>query len=373
MRIDRSNKGVLSQWWWTIDRTVLYTIFALIGIGIVLVMAASPTVAESHGLDSMYFVYRQLLFLFVGICGMLIVSILPVVVIRRLAVIGFLSCVILLIAVLVFGQEIKGARRWLFIAGFSLQPSEFIKPFIAIVVAWVLARKYMVKDYPGFRIAIVLYVIVVALLLKQPDFGMTMAVSAVWGVQMFLAGIPLLFVAIIGVLGIAGIVAAYSFLPHVAKRINNFLDPQSGDNYQVERATEAIMNGGIFGRGPGQGVVKESVPDAHTDFIFAVAGEELGMAMCLVIVGVYVFLVMRIFSRIKKENNLFVMLATAGLAVQLAVQALVNMGVALSLLPNTGMTLPLISYGGSSTIAISLSLGMILAFTRKRYGVNAIK
>jgi len=369
MRIDRSNNKMISQWWWTIDRGIIGAVMALIFIGMILIMAASPSVAEHINKDNNHFIIRQAVFMVVGVTLMVLISMLPVIVIRRAAVIGFLGCILLLVLVLLFGSEIKGAKRWISLPGFSLQPSEFIKPLFAVVTAWVLARKQMVDSYPGFKIAIGLYLIIATLLIMQPDFGMTIAVTSIWGIQMFLAGLSLWLVVSLSVIGIGAIVAAYIFLPHVAKRINTFIDPKTGDNYQVDRAHDAFANGGFFGMGPGQGVVKETVPDAHTDFIFSVAGEELGTLFCLSIVFLYFFIIVRVFLKVYKENNLFLILAVSGLLVQISIQALVNMGVALALIPNTGMTLPLISYGGSSTIAISMSFGMILAFTRKRYGV----
>ena len=369
MRVDRSNNKLFSQWWWTIDRGVISAALALVFVGMILIMAASPSVAEHINKDNNHFIIRQAVFVVVGIFLMVIISMLPVIVIRRAAVLCFLGCILLLVLVLLVGSDIKGARRWISLPGFSLQPSEFIKPLFAVVTAWVLARKQMVDGYPGFRIAIALYIVIATLLILQPDFGMTVAVTSIWGVQMFLAGIPLWFVVSLSVLGIGAVVAAYMSLDHVAKRINTFIDPKTGDNYQVDRAYDAFVNGGFFGMGPGQGVVKETVPDAHTDFIFSVAGEELGTLFCLMIVSLYFFIIIRVFFKIHKESNLFIILAVSGLLVQISIQSLVNMGVALGLLPNTGMTLPLISYGGSSTIAISMSFGMILAFTRKRYGV----
>jgi cell division protein FtsW len=340
---------------------------AIVACGVVLVMAASPVVAERIGLPPFHFVNRQFAFLFLGLSSMFIFSMLPLVIVRRTAVICFLGTLLLLVAVQVFGAEVKGAKRWLFFGGFTLQPSEFVKPFFAVVTAWILARGSWEVKFPGYRISIGLYALVVFLLITQPDFGMTIAVSTVWGVQMFLAGLPLVWVIGIGVAGVGGAVSAYIFLPHVADRINTFLDPGKGDNYQVEKALEAFVNGGFFGVGPGQGVVKEVIPDSHTDFIFAVAGEEFGTLVCLLIVALFVFVVLRGFLRIYKEEDLFVVFASAGLLVQFAMQAIINMGVSLKLLPNTGMTLPLVSYGGSSTVAICITMGMILCFTRKRF------
>lgn len=368
MRLDRSNTSLLGQWWWTVDRYTLSVIATITTIGVMLLMAASPSVAEHLGLNHFHFVKRQMIFLVLGTGLIFAFSLMPLVVLRRVAVIGFFGGVILLMAVPVIGHEVKGATRWLKFGGFLLQPSEFIKPFFTVTTAWILARKTMVAGYPGFRVALLLYMVVAALLFLQPDIGMTIAISAVWGAQMFIAGLPMVWVVGIIIFGGGGLIMAYIMHPHVAHRINSFLDPGAGDNYQVGKSLEAFINGGFLGVGPGQGVIKGRVPDAHTDFIFAVAGEEYGTIACLLIVCLFLFVVIRGFMRILPETNLFVILAAAGLLIQFAMQSIINMGVALNLLPNTGMTLPFISYGGSSTLAVSIAMGMILAFTRKRYG-----
>ncbi len=368
IKFDRTDTRLISQWWRTIDRSLLGGIVMIIACGIVLVMAASPVVAERIGLPAFYFAHRQFIFLCIGMVCMFIFSLMPVVYVRRIAVLSFVGCIVLLVMVQIFGAEVKGAKRWLFLGGFTLQPSEFIKPFFAVVVAWVLARGNREAKFPGFRIALLLYGIVAFMLIMQPDFGMTIAISVIWAVQMFLAGLSVTWIVGIVVCAAIGSVCAYMFLPHVAQRIDTFFDPASGDNYQVVKSLEAFVNGGFLGVGPGEGVVKEVIPDSHTDFIFAVAGEEFGSIACLVIVALFVFVVIRGFIRIYKEEDLFIVYASAGLLIQFAMQAIINMGVSLNLLPNTGMTLPFISYGGSSTVAISITMGMILSFTRKRFG-----
>lgn len=370
MRGDRTDTSLIGNWWWTVDRHTLAAVGILISIGAILIMAASPATAERMGLDAFYFVNRQAIFLLFGIVVIFAFSIMPHIVIRRLAALGFLTSVILLIFVQMHGYEVKGAKRWLSIGGTTLQPSEFIKPFFAVVVAWVLAQRNVKAGFPGFRIAIILYFIVAGLLIVQPDFGMTIAISVVWSAQMFLAGLPILWIAILVIAGISGIAGAYIFFPHVANRIDTFFDPAKGDNYQVAKSLEAFIDGGFFGRGPGEGVLKSIIPDSHTDFIFAVAGEELGGVVALFIIAVFCFIVVRGFMRIFRETDLFVLFAASGLLIEFGMQAIINMGVALNLVPNTGMTLPFISYGGSSTVAISITIGMILAFTRKRYGMN---
>ncbi|MDX1974176.1 MAG: putative lipid II flippase FtsW [Rickettsiales bacterium] len=368
MRLDRTNTSVIGRWWWTIDRLNLFALLILIAVGSILVTAGSPPVAKRLNLPDFYFVYRHYVFLAMGIVVMMAVSMLSNVAMRRLAVIGFCASILLMALVPIIGMETKGARRWIDIAGFSIQPSEFMKPCFAIVMAWICAENQRRVDFPGYRLAIGLYVVTVLLLLVQPDFGMTLTVSTMWGIQLFLAGLPMFWVMMIGCLGIAGLFGAYHFFPHVAKRIDGFLDPSAGDNYQIARSLEAFRQGGIIGRGPGEGEVKHSLPDSHTDFIFAVAGEEFGVIFCMIIVGLFAFIVLRGIHRIWKENDLYVVLAVAGVLVQFGIQSIINMGVAVKLLPAKGMTLPFLSYGGSSVIAIALGMGFMLCLTRRRYG-----
>jgi cell division protein FtsW len=290
----------------------------------------------------------------------------------RLAVIGLGVALALTALTFLVGPEIKGARRWIALPGFQLQPSEFIKPFFAVVAAWLFAAQKMYRRVPGYLISVALYAGIAAMLIKQPDLGMAAVVTMVWFGQFFMAGLPLWLVGMMGCLGFVGLFGAYLFLPHVTSRINRFLDPAAGDSYQVDRAMEAFMNGGLMGRGPGEGIVKRTIPDAHADFIFAVAAEEFGLIACLIIVGLFAFVVMRGFSRVLQETNLFVLLAATGLLVQFGLQAIVNMASTLHLMPTKGMTLPFISYGGSSLLALAIGMGMVLALTRKRYGLEAM-
>lgn len=368
MAFDRTDTSLLARWWWTIDRVTWFALMLLLAVGAVMVTAASPPVATRLGLDPFYFVTRQQLFLLLAGGVMFGVSLLSVHQIRRLAVLFFLGTLLLMLFLPVIGFENKGAIRWIRFAGMSLQPSEFMKPCFAVVTAWMFAERHKTVGFPGFRIAFATFVLVGALLIIQPDFGMTATVTAVFGVQFFLAGLPLFWVLLFVALGIMGAGGAYQALPHVKRRIDQFLDPTSGDNYQVEKSLEAFREGGWLGTGPGEGRVKHFIPDSHTDFIFSVVGEEFGLIMSLLIIGLFAFIVLRGLLRLQKENDLFVMIAVAGILGQFALQAIINMGVAVSLLPAKGMTLPFLSYGGSSLIASALGMGMMLALTRKKYG-----
>ncbi len=368
MSFARIDQSPVARWWWTVDRWTLLALALLIGFGAVLTMAASPAVAERIGLDNMHFVRRQLALLPLAIGLMFVTSLQSPKTIRRMAVIGFLIAVALVALTFVIGIEIKGARRWINLPGLSLQPSEFVKPTFAVVTGWLLAEGKLREGFPGPLIAAFLYVILVGLLVKQPDLGMAVVISAVWFAQFFLAGLRLYWVVVGLAGGVVGLIGAYMLLPHVTSRIDRFLDPASGDSYQVDRSIEAFMNGGMWGRGPGEGTVKEFLPDAHADFVFAVAGEELGLVACIIIVLLFAFIVLRGFSRVFQENNLFVVISATGLFVQFGLQAIINMASSLHLMPTKGMTLPFLSYGGSSLLALGLGMGMALALTRRRFG-----
>lgn len=366
----RTDTSTFGRWWWTVDRWTLAALAGLIFLGVILVFAASPAVATRIGLDSFYLARHHLMMLPLAIIIVIAVSLLGPRGVRRLAAIGFLVGLLLTAATLFMGSEIKGATRWIAIAGFSLQPSEFLKPCFAVVTAWMFAAQNGEERVPGDMISIVLYGLVAGLLLLQPDLGMTFVVTVTWFAQFFLAGLPLLWVFALGIAGVAGLVGAYFTFDHVAERIDGFLDPSSGDSYQIDRSLEAFVNGGLYGRGPGEGTVKLHLPDAHSDFIFAVAGEELGLLVCLLIVGLFAFVVLRGLSRLMRENSQFVQLAATGLLVTFGLQALINMASSLHLMPTKGMTLPFISYGGSSLLALSLGMGMLLALTRRRVGLG---
>lgn len=370
--ISRTDTSVLGRWWWTVDRWMLAAMLAIAFVGIILILAASPAVAQRLHLDGFYFVRRQFALLIPAVALLLGISLLNPQQIRRVAVFGLVAGMALLVLTFTHGAEIKGARRWIALGSFSLQPSEFVKPCFAVVSAWMLAEQKKGEGVPGNLISAALFAMVAGLLMLQPDLGMTVVITAIWFAELFLAGLPIIFVVALGVLGIVGLGGAYFLLPHVASRIDRFLDKSAGDSYQVSRSLEAFRNGGLWGRGPGEGMVKDVIPDVHADFIFAVAGEEYGTIVCLLIVGLFAFVVIRGLLRLRNEGNLFVILAATGLLVQFGLQAFINMASSLHLMPTKGMTLPFVSYGGSSLLALALGVGMMLALTRKRYGAGAL-
>lgn len=373
MAFSRADTSVLGRWWWTVDRWTLAALMTLIAFGYVMMLAASPAVAERIGASSRHmFFIKQVAYLAMAATLMVAVSLLSVKGVRRFALLGFAGALVLTTATLMVGVEIKGARRWLSIPGMSLQPSEFLKPFFAVVAAWLIAEgKLPGSKVWGATIAVGLFLMVAAILKGQPDIGMLLVVCAVFFAQFFVAGMNLFLVGAVGGLGIAGAIGAYLIFPHVQSRVHRFLDPTSGDSFQVSVALEAFANGGLLGRGPGEGRVKNVLPDAHADFVFAVAGEEFGMVLCMVILAVFAFIVVRGLMRLLGETDLFVMLAGTGLLTQFGLQAFVNMASTLHLIPTKGMTLPFVSYGGSSVLAIAIGMGMLLALTRRRTGSRA--
>ena len=366
LNVGRTDRSVIGHWWWTVDKFFLLAVFGLMFIGVVLIMASSPSVADRIGLDSFHFVRRQLYFIFPAVAIMLSVSLLSPLWIRRIGIASLCLFFLLFLFTLFIGYETKGAQRWLQFNSFLLQPSEFIKPTLVIFTAWMLSEKTSDSSFPGYTITMIVTSIILFILFLQPDIGMALLISAVIFVQMFIAGLSIYFVILFSIIGMLGAFCSYLLFPHVSNRVDRFLDPSSGDSYQVDTALNAFDNGGFLGTGPGEGVVKEILPDAHADFIFAVAGEEFGIILVLIIIILFAFLVLRGFSRIINETNSFIYLATSGILTQIGLQAVINMGVNMRLLPAKGMTLPFISYGGSSLIALSFGIGVILALTRKR-------
>jgi cell division protein FtsW len=363
----RADNSMLGRWWWTVDRWTLGAIGVLIGFGYIMMLAASPAVAERLGQSRDIFIFKQVFFLALAGGVVVGVSMLSPRGIRRLALAGCLIALALTAMTMVTGVEIKGARRWIALPGMSLQPSEFLKPCFAVAAAWLISEGRRTPRLPGMWIAAGVFALIALLLKSQPDIGMLAVVSAVFFVQLYIAGTNLFLVGIGLLMGGGAAFAAYVLFPHVHSRVERFLHPASGDTYQVTTALEAFGNGGLLGRGPGEGHVKDVLPDAHADFVFAVAGEEFGMLVCLAILGVFVFVVMRGLLRLLEEQDLFVVLSCAGLVTGFGLQAFVNMASTLELIPTKGMTLPFISYGGSSALAVALGMGMLLALTRRRH------
>ncbi len=368
LTVRRTDNSIIGRWWWTVDRWSFLAVALLIALGVVLALAASPAVADRLGLESFHFVKLQLVFAILALSLLSFVSFLSPTGVRRLGVIGFAIVLVALVVTTFAGVDMNGARRWLDIGGLIVQPSEFMKPMLVVVVALLLSVGSQRSTLSRFAIAAVPPAVVLALLFRQPDVGASVLVATVWLTQLFVAGLPLIWVVALAFLGAAGAIIAYLTLPHVASRVDRFLDPSIGDSFQIDTAREAFLYGGLLGRGPGEGVLKGVLPDAHTDFIFAVAGEEFGLAAGFLLLGLFAFVVLRCLAHTLQTSNPFVMLAAVGLTAQFGLQVVINVGVNLDLMPTKGMTLPFISYGGSSMIGMALVMGMLLALTRQRPG-----
>lgn len=370
--ISFSKRGSSSfrRWWWSLDATTIVLLSALFVIGSILITTASPAVADRLKISSFYFAHRQFIFLFLGLGIIIIISALEEKQLKQLVLLSVVACFAMLVLVLLIGDEVKGSRRWIATPLTSLQPSELLKPFYIFICGMLLSERYNRKDFPGFKVCIVMHGFLVALLFLQPDFGMVITYTSVLAGQFFLAGLSLWWIAVVGIVGITCALGAYSFLPHVAKRIDNFLNPENADNYQVEKSLEAYINGGLFGRGPGEGTVKSHLPDSHTDFIFAVAGEEFGAIFSCMIILVFLGLTIRGLYLLSKEENLLRIYTGGGIIMLFALQTIFNIGVTLHLFPTKGMTLPFISYGGSSMFSFAIAFGIFLNLTKKRYEIT---
>ena len=361
------SEPVLPRWWRTVDRWSLTFVVVLFVIGILLGFAASVPLAERNGLVPFYYVYKQLFFGMIALIIMILTSMLPPRMVRRFGIIGFICCFLAICLLPVLGTDFgKGAVRWYSLGFASVQPSEFLKPCFIIFTAWLMAASFDVGGPPGKRMSFVVCVFVVALLALQPDFGQASLFLASWGLMYFVAGAPLLLMILmlVGVVGVG--LFSYNSSEHFARRIDGFLSPDKDPRTQLGYATNAIQEGGFFGVGVGKGSVKWSLPDAHTDFIIAVAAEEYGLILVLIIISLFMVITVRSLLRLMAERDIFVRLAGTGIASLFGMQAMINIGVAVRLLPAKGMTLPFISYGGSSLIAGGIGLGMLLAFTRSR-------
>lgn len=373
--VSRAERTEFNEWWWTIDRWLLFSFLALMLLGILFGLAASPPVAARLGLSTFHFVNRQAFFLVIAVAVMVGVSFMPLRLVRRTALVLFVLAFTMVIGTLFFGAEVKGARRWISLAGISIQPSEFLKPAFVVLAAWAFSEKASRSDMPGTLIAVGLLPLVIIPLILQPDFGQTMLVSAVWCGLFFIAGLHLLWVVGLGGAGVLGLFLAYQFLPHVTSRIDKFLNKGNGGagEFQAEMARDSLLGGGLFGKGPGEGTVKRILPDSHTDYIFAVVAEEFGLIVCLVIVGLFALIVIRGLTIAFRNEEPFARFAAAGLSMLFGLQASINMAVNLDLIPPKGMTLPFISYGGSSLVSLAMTTGFLLAVTRKRPTASVIQ
>ncbi|PKP74326.1 MAG: cell division protein FtsW [Alphaproteobacteria bacterium HGW-Alphaproteobacteria-6] len=363
----RAGEPVIPRWWRTIDRWSLGAVLLLFGIGILLGLAASVPLAEKNGLDPFHYVTRQMFFGAMAMVAMIATSMMSPDLVRRLGVLGFALSFAALAALPLFGTDFgKGAVRWYSLGFASFQPSEFLKPGFVIMTAWLMAASQDVAGPPGRLYSFVLTMIITAFLALQPDFGQACLVLFAWGVMYFVGGAPFLLLTVIGGMVVAGGIFAYDASDHFARRIDGFLAAEIDPRTQIGYATNAIREGRFFGVGVGEGTVKWSLPDAHTDFIIAVAAEEFGLVLVLLVIALFATVTVRALYRLMAERDLFTRLAGTGLACVFGVQALINMGVAVRLLPAKGMTLPFVSYGGSSVIASGIAMGMLLALTRSR-------
>jgi cell division protein FtsW len=365
--VSRAEPSLSGRWWWSIDRVILTTLVALMVSGVVLLMAGGPPVAERLGLSTFHFVNRQVVYLLVALAIFLSTSLLAPRQVRRIALIIFVLSLAGVVGTLYFGVEVKGAKRWLTLGPLgSVQPSEFLKPAFVVLAAWAFSEGHRRPELPGTILAFLLLPITIVPLVLQPDFGQTILVTLVWAGLFFVAGLHWFWVMGLGGIGAIGLFIAYELVPHVRARIERFMDKGSGDTFQVDTALESFAQGGWFGKGPGEGTVKRILPDAHTDFIFAVTAEEFGIVVCMVLVLLFATIVLRALFVAQRAEDPFVRLGVTGLALLFGIQAAINMMVNLHMMPAKGMTLPFISYGGSSLISLALGTGFLLALTRKR-------
>jgi len=365
--VSRAEPSLSGRWWWSIDRFILTALVALMVSGVVLLMAGGPPVAERLGLSTFHFVNRQAAYLSGAMVIFLGVSLMTPRQVRRTALLLYVGSLAMVVATLYFGVEVKGAKRWLTLGPLgSVQPSEFLKPAFVVMAAWAFAEGTRRPDLPGTILALLLLPFTIVPLVLQPDFGQTMLVSLVWAGLFFVAGLHWFWVIGLGGIGAVGIVVAYEFVPHVRARIERFMDKGSGDSFQVDTALESFAQGGWLGKGPGEGTVKRILPDAHTDFIFAVTAEEFGIVVCMLLVALFAVIVIRALFVAQKAEDPFIRLAVTGLALLFGIQAAINMMVNLHMMPAKGMTLPFISYGGSSLLSLAVGTGFLLALTRRR-------
>lgn len=365
----RSDRSPLGVWWWTVDRWMLGVVALLIAIGVVIAFAASPAAAMRMNIgDPFHFAVRQCVFAAGAAVILISVSMLDVKGVRRAAFFIWLAAIAVMIALPFIGHTAKGANRWIEFGGFTFQPSEYMKPALVILVAWMFAEGQKGQGVPGVSIAFGLYAISVGLLLIQPDVGQTVLITVAFGAAFWMAGVPISWVMGLGVAALGGLSSTYFLFPHVHSRVDRFFSPDKADTHQVDAAAVAQAAGGFFGRGPGEGVMKRHVPDLHTDFAYSVGAEEFGLVFSYLVISLFAFVAIRGLQKAMKLNDPFEQVAAAALFVLVGQQSIINLAVNLNLIPTKGMTLPFISYGGSSMMAMGLTLGLALALTRRRPG-----
>ena len=368
MRISRAERSLLGDWWYSLDTRLLFALFLLMAAGLLASLAASPAVALRLELEPFYFVKRHGMMLVLAFVVLIISSMFSTRSMLMLAVALFIGALVLLILVPFIGSSTKGARRWIEFGGFSLQPSEFMKPAFVVVTAYLLTMAQQSADRRWLLLSLGLFLLVLATLVAQPDYGQSILFALIWGGLFFLAGVSWVWLLGLGVVALGGLGAAYILVPHVGKRLDRFFDPAGGDNYQVGHALRSFVEGGWLGRGPGEGVIKHILPDAHSDYIFAVLAEEFGVLACVALVSLFAFVVIRGFAHAHLDDDPFRKLALAGLILAFGLQSVLNLGINMGLLPAKGMTLPFISYGGSSLLAVALAMGLALGLSRRHRG-----
>ena len=366
----RNDQSALAKWFWTVDRGLLGAALALMALGVALSFASSPAaiLADESISDPFHYSWRMMVFSGLGLTLMLGSSLLSPKGVRRIAILALLGAIVVMAALPFIGDTVKGAARWVNLGPFSLQPSEFAKPGLIVFAAWMFAEAQKGQGVPGVTIAFGFYALTVCLLLIQPDIGQTLLITTTFMAVFFMAGVPFKWMAVLASLGMAGLVSLYFVFGHMRDRLSRFFSPETTDTHQIDSASQAIRAGGLIGRGVGEGVMKRRVPDLHTDFIYSVGAEEFGLILSLIMIGLYAFIVLRGMKKAMKLNDPFEQTAAAGLFMLIGLQACINIAVNLNLIPTKGMTLPFISYGGSSMLAMGLTMGLALALTRRRPG-----
>ena len=367
MRLTRTDRSLIAEWWFTVDRPMIGAVLLIMALGAIVSLAASPAVAHKIGEEPLYFFKRHLVFLVPSVILLVGASMFDPKLTRRAGLFLFLGGFVLMLLAMFQGIEKNGAVRWLIVGGGqSIQPSEFVKPGFVILTAWLFAEAGKRRDMPALPLAVLALAAVAVTLVLQPDIGQTCLLVLVWGGLFFLAGYSLIWIGLALLAGGGAFVAAYFNIAHVHSRVDRFLSPGAGDTHQIDTALTAFREGGWFGRGPGEGIVTPNLPDAYTDYIFAVIAEEFGILFCLFLVALYGFIVWRGFRAARRSQDMFIRLALSGLMMLFGFQTLINMAVNVDLLPSKGMTLPFLSYGGSSLTAMALTMGLALGLARRR-------